>query len=403
MPVKKIPSSEVEIGMFVSSLDRPWSETPFLFQGFLVREQRELQQLQEYAQHVYIMVPDDEIELLALPSDRTPTLTTTKVLHQRRYEIESDFEEEVLVSTTAHERVTLLVTEIEEIVRRDRELLGQRLAEPIHLMVDSIRRNPDAYVWLTRIKHFDSYLYRDALNSSVWAAVFGRKLGLPEKDLQSLATGAMLMDIGKTVLPVELLYKHPRLLPEEWELMKTHVQKGLEVLAQSRDLSPDVIAMVGTHHERLNGSGYPDSLKGSRIPLFGQMAGIIDFYVAVTTPRPFAKTISPSNAIQMLYEQRNRYFDETLVEQFIRVLGTYPTGSLVELSTGEVGIVVSQNPGLRLKPNVMLLLDPSKQPYPAQPIVSLINYSHAGDNRPITIHKTIHEGKYGLMIGDLSL
>lgn len=403
MPVKKIPSSEVEIGMFVSSLDRPWSETPFLFQGFLVRAQKELQQLQEYADHVYIMVPDDEIELRALPADRTPILPTTKRLHQRRYEIETGFEEEVLASKGSHTRVSLLVTEIEEIVRRDQELLGQKLSEPIRLMVDSISRNPDAYVWLTRIKHFDSYLYRDALNSSVWAAVFGRRLGLPEKDLQSLAAGTMLMDIGKTALPVELLYKRPRLAPEEWELMKTHVQRGLDMISGSRDLSPDIVAIVRTHHERLNGSGYPDGLKGNQIPLFGQMAGIIDFYVAVTTPRPFAKTISPANAIQMLYEQRNRYFDETLVEQFIRVLGTYPTGSLVELSTGEVGVVVSQNPGARLKPNVMLLLDPSKQPYPAQPVVSLTNYSRGADNCPVTIHKTIHEGKYGLMVGDLVL
>lgn len=402
MPVKKIPSDEVEIGMFVSSLDRPWSETPFLFQGFLVREQRELQQLRQYARHVYILLPDDEIELKPLSSDHTPTLAVTKVLHQRRYSIEAEFEDEVLASRPSHGRVSHLVTEIEGIVKHDRELLGHRMSEPLRLMVDSVKRNPDAFLWLTRIRQFDSYLYRDALSASVWGAVFGRRLGLPENDLQALATGAMLMDIGKTALPTDLLYRQPRLSPEEWELMKTHVQRGSAMLAKGRDLGPDILAMVRTHHERLDGSGYPEGLRGSQIPLFGQMAGIIDFYVAVTTPRPFARTISPSNAIQMLYEQRNRYFDETLVEQFIRVLGAYPTGSLVELSTGEVGIVTSQNQGLRLKPNVMLLLDRNKQPYPIQTVVSLVTYSQE-DGTPATIRKTIHEGKYGLTVGNLAL
>jgi HD-GYP domain-containing protein (c-di-GMP phosphodiesterase class II) len=185
--------------------------------------------------------------------------------------------------------------------------------------------------------------------------------------------------------------------------MKSHVERGVHILSKCRDLNSEVLDIVKTHHERLDGSGYPAGLTRNQIPLFGQMAGIVDFYVSVTTPRPFAETISPSNAIQMLYEQRNRYLDETLVEHFIKVLGTYPTGSLVELSSGEVGIVVSQNPSLRLKPNVMLLLDPKKQPYGAQPIVNMAQYTYGREEQPVTIVKTIHEGKYGLNVGELSL
>ena len=398
MPVKKIPTSEVEIGMFVTSLDRPWSETPFLFQGFLVRDIEEIEDLLKYTQHVFIMVPDEEIELHAMSTDHTPQVATTKTFHKKVYRTESELGDEVLNIKADHEELSSLVYEFKQIADSNPELIGQRLEQPIKVMVSSISRNPDAYVWLTRLRNFDSYLYRDSLLSSIWAAVFGRQLGLEEEELQVLATGAMLMDIGKTALPESLLNKQPRLSHDEWQKIKYHIQYGLKILAKCPSLHPDVLDIVRTHHERIDGSGYPFGLARSQIPIFGQMAGIVDFYVSVTSPRPYAETIAPSMAIQMLYEQRERYFDETLVEQFIKVLGTYPTGSLVELTTGEVGVVVSQNPGLRLKPNVMILLDNNKQPYDAQPIVNIAQYTFGTTNKPVAIVKTVNEGKYGISL-----
>ncbi|NNG14065.1 MAG: HD-GYP domain-containing protein, partial [Gammaproteobacteria bacterium] len=277
------------------------------------------------------------------------------------------------------------------------------IEKPVKVMVDSVVNNPDAYIWLTRIRKFDSYVYKDALSTAVWATALGRQMGMVEQDLQTLATGCLLMDIGKLALPVELLHKHERLEDEEWELMKSHVELGLSIIKTDPYCSTDILDIVVTHHERLNGSGYPAGLHGSQIPLFGQIAGIVDFYVAITTPRPFAlaTAISPSVAEQMLYDQKGKFFDEMLVEYFIQALSTYPTGSLVELSTGEVGIVMAQNPSLRLKPDVVLLLNPDKKPYSDYSVVRLVSHSH--NNTPVTIVRTLKDGEYGLKIEELSL
>ena len=397
MPVKKIASLEVQIGMFVSSLDRPWSETPFLFQGFMVKTQEDIEQLCNYSKYLYILVPDDEIEITGGRGS-----AFGEKLNRKHYAIEVDASEEIEACRISHNEISLLVEEIEEVIDSDSELLAHKVKKPVEVMVGSVNRNPDAYVWLTRLKKFHSYLYRDSLSASVWASVLGRQLGLAEEDLESLATGVMLMDTGKTSLPQALLEKHDRLTMEEWELMKTHVQRGVDMLSAGEKFIPDVMETVLTHHERLDGSGYPSGLKGRQIPLFGQIAGIVDFYVSVTTPRPYAKPISPSKAIAMLYEQKGRYFDEELVSNFIEVLGTYPTGSLVELSTGEVGVIMSQNPGLRLKPNIVLLLNPDKRPYSIHPNINLISYTQGESNLPVKIIKTLPDGAYGIQLHKLS-
>ncbi|MGD8514135.1 MAG: HD-GYP domain-containing protein [Granulosicoccaceae bacterium] len=401
MPVKQIPSNEIEIGMYVASLDRPWSETPFLFQGFEVHSQQEIDELQRLTRHVHIMVPDEEIVLTRLPSDHTETMAASKLLHKITYRDTVAAKEEVKKVRHSHETISRLITEVKSLVQADGPLRLELIEQPVKLMVNSVVNNPDAYLWLTRIKKFDSFLYRDSLTAAVWGTALGRQLGIPEQELQTLATGCMLMDVGKLALPVELLQKHSRLDHDDWELMKTHVGHGLSILEADPQCTTDILDIVRTHHERLNGSGYPAGLHGSQIPLFGQIAGIVDFYVAVTTPRPFARVISPSQAEQMLYEQQGRYFDETLVEYFIQTLSTYPTGSLVELTTGEVAIVMAQNPGLRLKPDVVLLLKPDKQPYGVYSVVSLASYRE--NNMPVAIVRTLKDGEYGLNIEELAL
>lgn len=401
MPVKKISSDEVELGMFIDKLDRPWSETPFLFQGFELRKQEEIDELRRLSKHVYIMVPDEEIELTKVSSGNQASTADSGKLHKIKYKVSVSAGTEIKAARQAHEDISQIVTEIESLVRAESQLQIEDIQEPVKVMVGSITNNPDAYLWLTRIKKFDSFVYKDSLSCAVWATALGIQLGMEESDLQTLATGCMLMDVGKLSLPVELLQKQQRLSRDEWELIKTHVQRGVSILEADPDCSSDIIEIVRTHHERLDGSGFPNALRANQISLFGQIAGIVDFYVAVTTPRPFARVISPSLAEQMLFEQKDKYFDELLVEYFIRTLGTYPTGSLVELSTGEVALVMAQNPTLILKPDVVLLLDPDKKPYDVYSIARLVNYSDHG--KPVLIVKSLKDGDYGLDIEELSL
>jgi len=402
MAVKKISTAEVEIGMFVSSLDRPWSETPFIFQGFPVKEQIEIEELKKLCRYVYIMAPDEEIEISLLPTRRKADPVSPEMIGKIRYEVTTPAREEIWTVREAHDDLVGLVKEVETILREGNELRLPQIEKSVGVMIESIERNPDAYIWLNRIKKFDSYIYRDALNASVWATTLGRELGLEHDKLNALATGALVMDIGKTALPAELLQKTDRLTDDEWAKMKTHVEHGVRILSETPDISQEVLDIVRTHHERLDGSGYPSVLTGNRIPLLGQIAGIVDFYVSVTTPRPYAHAVSSANAIYMLYQQQGQYFSETLVEHFIQAICTYPTGSLVELSSGEVGVVISQNPGLRLRPNVVLLLDPDKRPYEAYPLVSLVDYTYGYTRKSVDISKTLADGTYDICIEELS-
>lgn len=387
--------------MYVAGLDRPWSETPFLFQGFEVHSQQEIDDLQRFTKEIYIMVPDEEIELKRLPSNHEDSTRNSKMLHKRVYESRVPAEKEVMEVRESHENIAQLVTEIESLVQAKNTFQLVDIEKPVRIMVDSVINNPDAYLWLTRIRKFDSFVYKDSLSCAVLATALGRQMGMVEKDLNTLATGCMLMDVGKLGLPVELLHKRERLNHEEWVQMKSHVALGLSILETDPRCSADILDIARTHHERLDGSGYPAGLHGSQIPLFGQIAGIVDLYVAITTPRPFASVISASRAEQILYDHKNKYFDEMLVEYFIQALSTYPTGSLVELSTGEVGIVMAQNPGLRLKPDVVLLLDPDKKPHSVYTVVRLASY--CDKDMPVTIVRTLKDGEYGLKIEELSL
>jgi HD-GYP domain-containing protein (c-di-GMP phosphodiesterase class II) len=394
MPVIQIPTSDIKIGMYVASLDRPWSETPFQFQGFEIHSQNDIEKLRSLSKNVYIMVPDEEIEVTRLSSDHTETMPASAILHKVTYSDTVPVGEEIRKVRQSHETISRLITEIESRVQANIPLRMQLIEQQVHLLVDSVINNPDAYLWLTRIRKFDSFLYKDSLTTAVWGAALGRQLGLPKQDMHNLAMGCIFMDVGKLALPSELLHKHARLEHDEWELMKTHVRRGLSILEADPYCTTDILDILRTHHERLDGSGYPSGLHGSQIPLLGQIAGIVDFYVSVTMPRPFAEPISPSKAEQMLYEQKGRYFDETLVEYFIQTLSTYPTGSLVELSTGEIGIVIAQNAGLRLKPDVVLLLNAEKKPYSTRTAVSLASYRK--DDLPVTIARSLKYGEYGL-------
>lgn len=182
---------------------------------------------------------------------------------------------------------------------------------------------------------------------------FGRHLGLPKDSLQNLALGCLLFDIGKTRIPESILTKPERLTVEGFEQMKQHVLYSLDIVRSVNIVNELVVSVIIAHHERFGGRGYPRAIKGHGIPVFGRIAAIVDFYDAVSSERLYGETLSPSEAVKKLYELRDLDFQGELVEQFIQAIGLYPAGTIVELSHGEIGIVVAQNRTRRLRPKVM--------------------------------------------------
>ncbi len=208
--------------------------------------------------------------------------------------------------------------------------------------------------------------------------------------------GGMLLDIGKLKIPGAVLNKKKQLSEREFSLVKKHVDLSLKMAADSsRRIPQSVIDMIACHHERFNGSGYPRSLQGTEIPLYARIAAIADCYDAITSQRVYAKPIPHALAIKKMYEWRGFDFQPELIEAFIQSVGIYPTGTLVELSSGEVGIVVKENPGKRLRPRVLVILDSDKKQLEDFSEIDLANVI-GEDRKVVEILKTLEPGAYGL-------
>jgi HD-GYP domain-containing protein (c-di-GMP phosphodiesterase class II) len=373
MPISvlKVRVDDLQLGMFVSSLDRPWLETPYPIQGFRILSEQDLQELKHYCDYVYVDVQKSEDHSIPghiLREDdergRVSDAVQIRSLTGRariNYAKSTPREEELRNARGHYQAVESTYQTLLQDAEGDKQLDLPVLKRAIEPMVQSITRNPDAFIWLAHLKSMDSYTYHHAVSCAVWAVAFGRHLGLPVNQLNSLATGSFLFDIGKCRLPKGLLNNQRRLSIEEFETVKQHVQIGLEMVKQTKGADRMVLEMIRTHHERHNGSGYPLGLSAEKIPLFGRIAGIVDAYDAITSQRPFCRPLPAFEAIEQLYQWRGIDFQTELVEQFIQVVGIYPVGSLVELSNGSVGVVIGQNEHYRLRPLIMVLLDSDKQ------------------------------------------
>ena len=399
----KVRTPDLELGMYVSRLDRPWLETPFLLQGFHIKTQEDINELLKHCEYVFVDVELSQVTEKENPqyldgsgiaSDKEKQKLTN--IKPRNYKDTTDLKAELKAASESHALLTKVTADVMANIANNKNLDLPSIKNAINQMVESIIRNPDAFTWLTRLKSKDNYTYSHSVNTSVWAVAFGRHLGLPKNDLQSLAIGALLFDTGKIKLPSKLINNTSRYSQYEFKLIKQHVEHSVEIVRSIDGINDDVINMVKTHHERHNGGGYPNGLSGNMIPIFGKIAGIVDCYDAITSERPFVLAISPHDAVKKLYEWRDVDFQSELVELFIQVVGIYPAGTIVELSDGRVGVIVAHHRVWRLRPQVMLLLDNNKQSYSNFNTINLITENTGIDGNPLNIHKSIDPHVYGI-------
>lgn len=368
----EIPSDAVRVGMYVVRLDKPWTEVPLLFREFVVENEEQLQTLRGHCFSVTVEMTDSQLRLLEKqnkglmrkPLDVLPekaTLVEELPLAHEHYHKAQGFIDELLGS-----------------IERDQELRLDGFQDIVKNCVTSIMSNASAMFWLTRIRHEDAYTAEHCLRVGILAITFGRFLDFPEKDLQTLGMCGMLHDVGKMKIPADVLNKPGALSPEEWQLMKQHPELGHELLDSQHDLDPVILDATLSHHERLDGTGYPNGVSGLNISLFARIVSIVDAYDAMTSDRPYMRGRTTAEALNILYKCSGNQFDGSLVEVFIRMIGIYPSGSLVELDNGDVAVVVSSRPNQKLLPVVEVVRD--REGNPCQPRVIDLAESAANDN-----------------------
>jgi HD-GYP domain-containing protein (c-di-GMP phosphodiesterase class II) len=408
---KKIAAHDLEIGMFVSDLDRPWHQTPFPIQGFYLRSENDLKAVVSHCKWVMIDVAETREEITLGTGKVRPftqrsnarsggreelQLAPLSIREPVVYKNEVPLRKELKVSRKLLNDAELALSRMFETVQDDQVPDLRPAADVTRRMVESVIRQPNALLWLSRTRQYDDFVYRHALNTAVWALVCGRQLGLNEGLLNHLGVGCLLSQVGKTALPKEMLAREHRLSTEEYATYRTYVERGCQML-EGAGLSRAVMSVVQGHRERHNGSGFPQGIRGDRIPLLAKVAGIAEFFESLIAPRDDQDPMTPAKAVSLLYDMRNIEFQEDLVEAFIQGVGVYPTGTLVELSDGQRGIVVSHSPGRRLWPSVMVMQDAEHRPLKSAKIVDLARHNESrGASELLTVRECLPHGTEGL-------
>ena len=501
-----VAAQDLRIGMFVSELDRPWLESPFLLQGFIIEDKDILAQLRALCRFVHVdrsrsagdAWRPEPVEPVSVPTRREPVplaeLVSTSPARRRpmdffallkalrsaagevgeaavpgaidtsggapwihvypdsdpaqhasggvaesnarasayasrpliyedgpgsaptasaprsewgrddgsvsgsvrQTELKVSVEEEIVTVLPVLVKAQGLLAEVARDVQNNLNPDLDRLRSVVSEMVLSVIRNPDALLWLLRLKQTDQYSYDHSLDVAAHVMIFGRALGLGEDSVTALGMAGILQDVGKLRLPVRLLQKTGALSPREYEIFKTHVDFSLQIVSRCPQATPLMLEIIGRHHERCDGSGYPARLKGEEVGVMAEIAGICDVYCAMTRERPYGSAASAQVALDAIRAQRGTRFSNSLVDQFVQCIGLYPVGTLVELNTGEVGVVIAQNRIRRLKPRVMILLGPDKRPNPYPPSLDLLYDPATATGEPYVISRALPPGSYGV-------
>jgi HD-GYP domain-containing protein (c-di-GMP phosphodiesterase class II) len=372
---REIPVEQLQFGMYIHELDRPWTETPFMFQGFELKTQDELDVLKKHCKKVFV---DTEKSKDLPETSRAPLQPEGKqgsVLDSITRKVEyvelETLQEELPRAREAHKRAEVVLKDAFTAIHTGKRLDAERVQDAVTSITDSVARNPDAMLLLTKLRERGEQAVGRAVGVSVYMVTFGRFLHLPPDQLETLGMLGLLQDVGKVRVPEALLNKRERLSEAEIKICRGHVDHSIAILRETPGLPGELPVLAALHHERFDGSGYPNGLKGNEIGLFGSIAALVDCFDAMTRPRPYAEVIAPSNALNMLYGWRDRMFSGPLVEQFIQCIGIYPVGAIVELNSGEIGIVIAQNLARRLLPRVMVVLDANRNPLRPQRILDL--------------------------------
>ncbi|MFN2301445.1 MAG: HD-GYP domain-containing protein, partial [Gammaproteobacteria bacterium] len=357
---RKVNAEDLELGMYVARLDRSWTDSPFLFQGFVISSAEELAKLQELCKFVFVDEDKSEYEDRTLRrSIEVRPSASVRVTRSEWHKLSADeqklsFEKEITRAAETRTRTRSYINKLFEEIRLGFSVDTDTAKAVVHELVETIAEDADTALWLTNLKNVHEYTAQHCVNVSVLSIVFGKHLGFTKDQLKLIGLGALLHDVGKMQTPPEILNKPGKLTTEEFEIIKKHPVDGYQMMKETNSIPEQALQIIRYHHERVSGRGYPDGLKGDQVSTAVLMVAIADVYDAITSDRVYHAGLPAHEALKALYQIAPGEFGKKLMEEFIRCIGIYPIGSVVELSTGDIGVVMSTDPNNKLRPLVML-------------------------------------------------
>ena len=380
----KLHVYELQLGMFISRLEIRWQESPFVQQGFDIKTQADIKAVQDVCDYVYIdTARQKQIHGAALTRNSNP---------EKKLAFNQAFKE----AEETFQQTTNLVKTLMDDVRFGNSLNTEAAKVAVAECVDRIIDNTDTMFLLSQMKNQDEYTSQHSLNVCLLAIMLGRYQQLPVVELNNLGLCGLLHDMGKMKVPLEILNKPGKLTDDEMDVMKKHPAWGRDIVMSARTVFPGAVDVAYGHHEKLDGRGYPRGIKASGIGKYTRMIAIVDAYDAITSNRVYQKGRLHLEAVSVLTNNRNSHFDSHFVIQFIDCIGIYPVGNLVEMSSGEVGVIIEKNKLNKTKPTILLLLDAKKQRLQQNRIIDLAAEEKDKADEVYRIYKVLHSDDYGI-------
>jgi HD-GYP domain-containing protein (c-di-GMP phosphodiesterase class II) len=364
--LKKVDASQLRVGMFIHDLDCGWMEHPFVRSQFLLSCESEIQKIRDARIHGVVIDCSRGMDVDA------PTLAQAQAATEAEVKA---------LATTATSRVRVSVgEELQRAATVRREAVGlvrtvmqdARLGKAVELdavgpvvqnITESILRNAGALLGLLQIKNKDDYTFLHSVSVCTLLVAFCRSRNLDDEHIYQAGIGGLLHDTGKALVPDAILNKVGRLTDDEFAIIKRHPRDGHDILLRTPGIGAIPLDITLHHHERRDGSGYPDAQAGGAISELAQMAAIVDVYDAITSERCYHKGMPAAEALRKLYEWSKFHFDPALVQEFMRCVGIYPVGTLVLLESGRLGVVVEPHETSLLTPKVNVFFHTRQQRY----------------------------------------
>jgi len=369
--VKKLDIEALDIGMYVVNLDRPWLERPYLLHSRKIKNKKNIDKLKSSGiKYVFIdtMKGKDSRQAIAIKEreNNIKKLFIERFKKQKK-EIpgpnDEDFHNELDKAMEVKAEANKVIKGLLKDVRLGKNADREKIYSLVDQMVMSSLRNPDVLLSLALLRNYDNNTFIHLVNVGCLAISFGHFLGLEKNQLFQLGLGGILHDIGKIMVPQNILKNSSPLLEEEFDILKLHVNQGIEYLSKNCKINAESINFVSEHHERWDGSGYPMGLKKNNISVFGQIGGILDAYDVMTRGRAYCKKMNHFDAMKLLYEFSDTMFNKFYVEKFVECMGVYPAGSLVRLNNNKLAYVWKTHHQALLRPTVIVFYDLSSGQY----------------------------------------
>lgn len=379
---------EVQAGMYISSLDQSWFKTPFLRHSWLVKNEDEIQLLRSYGIQQLIIDTSKGLDILGKGDEQqefsaSSPVTIDVVQDTPSLTPDPNLQELEVVRALRDEAIHVLDNFFEEI-KTDMTPQFPQVRDIVSSLIDGLFTHQVAMISLIQMRRFDNKLSTHVVDTCVLSLAMAIEHDVATDQLKALGLGALLHDLGQLRLPLNVLRKRNPFTKHDHQLMQLHPEMSRAIIAEASDVPEETKTIVVQHHERINGTGYPYGLKGQEISVLSQLLSIADTYDAQISGRCSARPIPPAQALRELYKAGTKgQYDLTLLQRLIQFLGVYPIGSLVELSTGELAVVVWVHSHARLMPCVKLVTDSQGNSYVEREIIDLSKQQHNTNSRTI--------------------